>query len=71
MLSEQIEKFRESGESFTSRDIVEATERVRERLITGWITSLSPDGEGRESIYRQLRGLDSILDELVAGWSKK
>ena len=71
MLSEQREKFKESGQTFSAREIVDAYDEVRERLINGWATSLSPDGEGRESTYRQLRGLEAILDQLIAGWSTK
>ena len=71
MLSEQIDKFKNSGQTFTAGEIVEAHKRIRERLVNAWISSLSEDGDGREALYRQLRGLDSILDDLVAGWSKE
>lgn len=70
MLSEQVEKFRNSGQTFTAAEILEAHETIKQRLISGWIDSSSGDGDGREALYRQLRGLDSILVQLVAGWSK-
>ena len=71
MLPEDIERFSNSGRTFSARQIVDSHKRIKERLIAGWITTLSTDSDGRESLYRQLRGLDSILDELIAGWSKE
>ena len=71
MLSEQLQAFKESPRTFTAREIAEAYEEIRERLMNRWSTSLSADGDGREELYRQLRGLDAIIDELVAGWSKE
>lgn len=71
MLSEQIETFRQSSRTFTASEIVDTYEDIKLRLLNAWIASPSSDGEGREELYRQLRGLESILDQLVAGWGKQ
>ena len=71
MLSDQLEKFRNSNRQFTSVEIIDAYREVRLRLIDAWTNSLSTDGEGREMLYLQLRGLDSIIDTLCADWSKQ
>ena len=71
MLSEQLQTFKQSNQTFTAQEIAETYEAIRKRLTERWSTSLSNDGDGREELYRQLRGLDAIIDELVAGWSKE
>jgi hypothetical protein len=70
MLSEQLTKFRNNNRQYSSVEIIDAYLEVRSRLIDAWTNSLSPDGEGREMLYLQLRGLDSIINEIVTDWSK-
>lgn len=48
--------------------IVDDAAGIRERLIKAWTTSPSEDRDGREEIYRQIKGLDSIINSLITGW---
>lgn len=71
MLEEQVKKFGESGRQFTSKEIVAAYNRLRERLSKGILMTMSEESEKRENLYRQIRSLDALLDELVSVWSLK
>jgi hypothetical protein len=68
VLPETIDRFKNSGRQFNAGDIVDAYLDVRQRLTEAWQVSLSDDGEGREALYRQLKGLDSVMDQLISGW---
>lgn len=67
MLPEQLERMKTSNELISSGDLVRSYESVKKRLIDAWATSLSEDDLRREELYRQLRGLDAILDQLLSG----
>jgi len=70
LFKEELEKFKNSGQTFTSRDIGEIFQDLENLLIESWLTSLSEDGEGRDALYRQVRG-NRALFLRFAGWSKK
>lgn len=70
MLPNQIEKYRNSSRTFRSSEVIEAYLKVRDRLLNAWQSSLSPDGEGREELYRQLKGIDAVMDQLFTDWSE-
>ena len=61
-----LDKFKESGYQVTSGQLVEAYREIKDRLHTAWESSPSAEGEGREEIYRQLRGLDSVMNQLIS-----
>lgn len=61
-----IEKFKQSHKTVTSGQLVDAYLSVRDRLHAAWEDSLSDDGDGRESLYRQLKGLDAVIIELLS-----
>jgi len=67
MLPEQLERFKESGRLISSRDLTDSYLMTRRRLVDAWSTSLSEDDLRREELYRQLRGLDAIMDQIVSG----
>jgi hypothetical protein len=70
MLSDQIENFKRSGITLSAADIVDTYQNITDGLINQWAFSSSADGDGREEVYRQLRGLEAIMTRLISGWSK-
>ena len=68
MLLERLENFKLSRRQLGSEEIVDAYLELRKRLTDAWQVSLSEDGEGREALYRQLKGLDSVMDQLISRW---
>ena len=68
MLPETLEKFKTSGKQLSSQEVVEAYLSKRRLLLEAWLTSPSADNDGREQLYRQVKGLDAIMDQLISGW---
>ena len=69
MLSQTLDKFKNSGRTFTSQEIVEKYERLQETLTNAWRSTPSADRDGREELYRQIKGIDAIMDKLISEWS--
>ena len=68
MLSEQAEKFKNSGKTLTSAELVETYETVRTRIMLNWQSTISTDDRKREDLFRELQGLDSIFSQLIMEW---
>jgi len=69
MLAE-VEKFKNSGKQFTSRDIIESYTQARGRLVKQWEATLPDDKEGRELTYHKLKAMDDMIIQLIFDWSK-
>jgi len=69
VLSEQLEKFKSSGRTLSSSEVVETYLEVKDRLTLAWQNSLSADGDGREELYRQIKGLEAVMNQLISEWS--
>ena len=64
MLSD-IEKFGQSGKQITSAELVEAMEKSIKTIHTMWETSPSKDSVGREECYRQVKGIEMVVMQLI------
>jgi len=64
-MSSDIEDFKNSGQTVTAAKLVGAVESVKKRLHNAWEFSASEDEKLRDDLYRQIRGLDSGLIELI------
>ncbi len=69
MLPERIEALKRAPITLTSTQVIDKYLEVRSRLINAWQTSQSNDYEGREDLFRQLKGLDAVIDQLFNNWS--
>ena len=70
MLSEQIEKFKQSGRQFSSQELIESYIEAKKRLMSQWESTPVEDKEVRESIYFKLKAMDDIMIQLIFDWSK-
>ena len=70
MLDEKLAKFRESGKTFSSRELAASYDYIRGFLIKGLVESPVESGEFRESNFYQLKALDAIMNTLMSGWNK-
>lgn len=71
VLDEQLSRFRESGKTFSSRELAASYDYIRGFLIKGMVES-PVDGarEYRDSNFYQLKALDAIMHTLISGWNK-
>ena len=66
-----FDKFLESNRQITAKELVEAVEAVKTQIRSQFETSPSKDSEGREECYRQLKGIDMVMINLISdNWSK-
>lgn len=65
-----LDAFKNSGKHITSRELVEAVENVRTLIHSQFENSPSKDSEGREECYRQLKGIELVMINLISeNWS--
>ena len=66
----ELEKFRDSNRQISSMELVEAVENVKKLIHNQFETSPSKDSEGREECYRQLKGVEMVMINLISdNWS--
>ena len=66
----ELEKFRDSNRQISSRELVEAVENVKKLIHNQFEVSPSKDSEGREECYRQLKGIEAVMINLISdNWS--
>lgn len=61
-----FDKFKESNRVISAREIVEAVEETKLMLHKTWETSLSNNSDGREELYRQVKGIDTVMMKLIS-----
>ena len=65
-----FDKFLESNRQITAKELVEAVENVKTLIRSQYENSPSTDSEGREEAYRQLKGIDMVMLNLISdNWS--
>ena len=66
-----FEDFKKSNRTISAEELVEAVESVKTQIRSQFETSPSKDSEGREECYRQLKGIDMVMINLISdNWSK-
>ena len=66
-----FDKFLESRRQISAEELVEAVENVKTQIRNQYENSPSKDSEGREEAYRQLKGIDMVMINLISdNWSK-
>ena len=66
----ELEKCRDSNRQISSMELVEAVENVKKLIHNQFETSPSKDSEGREECYRQLKGVEMVMINLISdNWS--
>ena len=66
----ELTKFAESNRQINSAELVEAVGKAKTRILNQFETSPSKDSEGREECYRQLKGIDMVMINLISdNWS--
>ncbi len=66
----ELDKFKESGRVIQAKELVEAVENVKKLIRNQYENSPSKDSEGREEAYRQLKGIDMVMLNLISdNWS--
>ena len=65
-----FDKFLESRRQISAEELVEAVENVKTQIRNQYENSPSKDSEGREEAYRQLKGIDMVMLNLISdNWS--
>ena len=66
MLADKLEKLKNSSKTITAEELINTYQSIHSQLHASWQTTLSGDHEGREEIYRQIKGLDAVFIKLVS-----
>ena len=69
-MQSELELLAQSGKQIPSAKLLEAVEKTKKTIHTMWETSPSTDSDGREAAYKQIKGIDMVIIQLIRALEK-